>query len=225
MSHQQVDESNNNNKTVYKDVIYEGKGSGTLTLYDDRLMFAPSASGSRVFSLPWKKVSKRYVSSSDAGKAKTRMVLKSGTEVTLQMEDRISLEILRDDLGDRIRNWKKNNPEEEEEEEEAINKTKNRESGKRQSTPYSYAKPQSQPDTSLQKQQRESQPYRFVKKEDPSGSTPQQRESQPYRMKAKEKPKQAQPRESQPYRFVAKEKPKPSEQRASQPYRYIAKPK
>lgn len=199
--------------TTYKPVTYEGKGNGTLKLYDNQLTFSMfdinSTDNTKIFTLPWKKVKKRQVTNSDqVGKPKMKLILKSGSEQIFLMEDRISLEVLRDDVADRLSRYKAQYPDSDD---EAVNQTR-KVSPTRESTPYRMAKP-SPPPTA----KRESQPYRMAK---PAPPATQKRESQPYRMAKPSPPPASQKRESQPYRMAKKEPPKPRE---SQPYRYVAK--
>jgi len=120
-------------ETVYKSVLYQDS-VGTLKLNDEHLSFHTSQ---KVSVLPWTKVVKRQVLSSGGGdnlKHKTKLVLESGNEAVFQVQDRVSLEVLRDDMAERLQTWRKNfKPEED----MAVNKTA-APSSRRMSTPYRY---------------------------------------------------------------------------------------
>jgi hypothetical protein len=125
-------------ETVYDSVVYQ-YGYGTLKLNEEQLSFHTDE---KVSVLPWKKVVRRQVTASASNVAKPmfKLILKSGNEAVFQMEDRISLEVLRDDLGERLKTWRKLHPElsteQDKEESVAVNKTRNSLSSLRQSTPY-----------------------------------------------------------------------------------------
>lgn len=194
--------------TVYKAVTYQGKGNGTLKLYDNQLTFQmfdiEAVNNTKIFTLPWKKVKKRQVASSgQTDKPKFKLILKSGTQAIFQMDDRISLEVLRDDIAERLKRYKAQYPDSDE---EAVNITKNRQSARRMSTPYRMAKPE--PETHPKQQRRVSTPYRMAQKTPqnaarsaPATKPTEERKSQPYRMVKKDRPTE---RESQPYRYAAK---------------------
>ena len=118
-------------ETEYDSVVFKGS-VGTLKLSDEHLSFHTPE---KVSVVPWKKVVRRQVASSASNTAKPmfKLILKSGTEAIFQMEDRVSLEVLRDDLGERLQSWRRLNPEKPEEH-VAINKTNF--TARRQSTPY-----------------------------------------------------------------------------------------
>jgi len=127
--------------TVYDNVVYENQ-VGTLILSEDKLRFQTP---NKVSILPWKKVVKRQVTSSSSTVAKPmfKLILRSGTQAIFQMEDRICLEVLRDDLGERLKLYRKNHPEEKMEDESvAVNKTRASFSDRRTSTPYSMSESQ-----------------------------------------------------------------------------------
>lgn len=185
--------------TVYKQVTYVGKGMGTLKLYDKELQFqmfdVNAANNTKIFTLPWGKVKRRQVTSSardNTDKPKFKLVLKSGNEAVFQMEDRISLEVLRDDMGERLQTFKARNPDSDDD--EAVNKTRSSAAPRRQSTPYRMAKPAAA--VAPEHQPRQSQPYRMAKPAVVEG----ERKPQPYRM-AKKEP--AARRQSTPYRYAA----------------------
>lgn len=204
--------------TVYKGVGYVGKGRGTLKLYDNQLTFsmhdARAENNTKIFTLPWTKVMRRKVTSSErssnAEKPRIKLILLSGTEAIFQMDDRIALEVLRDDIGERLTKYQALYPPVD----EAINKTRNTAS-RRESTPYRMAKPDLKgPPVATR---RASQPYRMAKPDDPP-TTQWSRSAQPYRM-AKSTP--ATKREAQPYRMKAATV-EPAK-REAQPYRYVGK--
>jgi len=152
--------------TTYANVIYVTKGSGTLKLFDDQLTFT-TRSSNKIYTLPWKKVQRRHVTNSQKSregvKPKIKLVLFSGTEAIFQMDDRVALEVLRDDIAERLAKYKALHPPVEE---EAVNSTK-LSAGRRESTPYSMAKPD---------------PPIDLRKKEPDGAT-WSRESAPYTMK------------------------------------------
>lgn len=208
--------------TVYKEVGYVGKGRGTLKLYDNQLTFSMydsrAENNTKIFTLPWTKVARRKVTSAErsrtADKPKIKLILASGTEAVFQMDDRIALEVLRDDIGERLTKYQALYPDQCYYEDEAVNKTRNTTSGRRESTPYRLAKPENPVATS----RRASQPYRMARPaKDPPTVTEWKRSAQPYRM-AKPQPTK---REAQPYRMKAATV-EPTK-RDAQPYRYVAK--
>ncbi|CAB9511288.1 Transcription factor [Seminavis robusta] len=87
-------------ETVYDCVVYQSS-SGTLKLNEEHLSFHTDQ---KVSMLPWKKIVGRQVSSSHM-KPMFKLVLKSGSEAIFQMQDRVSLEVVRDDLGERMSSW------------------------------------------------------------------------------------------------------------------------
>ncbi|CAB9516590.1 expressed unknown protein [Seminavis robusta] len=192
-------------QTTYKPVTYVTKGGGTLKLYDKELTFqmkdASAANGIKIFTLPWSKIKKRQVSDSGTtGKPKIKLILKSGTEAIFQMDDRISLEVLRDDIAERLARWKEKYPDSDD---EAVNQTRGAgTTQRRQSTPYRMAKPVVETTRASMSQPRASQPYRMAAPQKLPATAP--RQSQPYRMKKQNEPEP--PRQSQPYRFVAAKK-------------------
>ena len=203
--------------TIYKGVGYVGKGRGTLKLYDNQLTFsmhdARAENNTKIFTLPWTKVARRKVTSSErssnAEKPRIKLILLSGTEAIFQMDDRIALEVLRDDIGERLTKYQALYPTED----EAINKTRTTTSGRRESTPYRMAKPDLTAPNPVAR--RASQPYRMAKPDPPT--TQWQRGAQPYRL-AKPTPTK---REAQPYRMKAATV-EPTK-REAQPYRYVGK--
>jgi hypothetical protein len=196
--------------TVYKPVTYVGKGGGTLRLLENELnfqMYDPTAANNvKIYTLPWSKIQKRQVSTSDQSQAKIKLILRSGTEAIFQMDDRIGLEVLRDDIGERLLWYKAQHPDSDDE--QAVNQTRSAQSARRQSTPYRMAKPPAPAPTA---KPREPQPYRMAAPAAATTAMPRRhsqppvsesRQPQPYRMKQKEPP--TGPRPSQPYRYVAK---------------------
>ena len=214
--------------TVYKEVRYVGKGLGTLKLYDNQLTFSMydsrAENNTKIFTLPWTKVARRQVTSSERSRnpdrPKIKLILGSGTEAIFQMDDRIALEVLRDDIGERLTKYQALYPDQCFYEDEAVNKTRNSVSGRRESMPYRMAKPDLIPTTNPVAR-RASQPYRMAQ---PEKKTPKvtewQRSAQPYRM-AKPQPTITMKREAQPYRMKAATV-EPTK-RDAQPYRYVAK--
>lgn len=120
-------------ETIYSSVLYQNN-VGTLKLTDEQLSFHTSQ---KVSVLPWSKVVKRQVLSSGGGdsvKHKTKLVLASGNEAIFQLSDRVSLEVLRDDLAERLQTYRKIfKPEED----IAVNKTV-APASRRMSTPYRF---------------------------------------------------------------------------------------
>ena len=202
--------------TVYKDVVYVGKGKGTLKLFDNELTFSmfdrTANNNTHIFTLPWTKVAKRQVSSSErttpSEKPKIKLILRSGTEAVFQMDDRVALEVLRDDVAERLTKYQALYPHDDSNNvvvDEAVNKTHATE--RRKSTPYRMAQP-----SSLMMNAPASPP-----KPDPIA----RRASQPYRMAKPDPPSQNQPpRAAQPYRMAqASPAPTPNAKRNAQPYR------
>ena len=116
-------------ETVYDSVLFKGC-YGTLKLTEEQISHHTV---DKVSVVPWKKVARRQVASASSKSAKPmfKLILKSGTEAVFTMEDRVSLEVLRDDLSERIKTWRRMHPEEES---VAVNKTNFL--GKRESAPY-----------------------------------------------------------------------------------------
>lgn len=117
-------------KTVHDGVAFKGN-AGLLKLCDDQMSFHTE---NTISVLPWKKVVQRQVASGESSKPMIKLILKSGTEAVFTMDTRVSLEVLRDDLGERLQNWRRLNPEENH---VAVNKTNfSFSQQRRQSTPY-----------------------------------------------------------------------------------------
>ena len=237
--------------TVYKGVTYVGKGSGTLKLHDELLTFqmydATAANNVKIFTLPWSKVKRRQVNSSEprptstsstskgTTKPKIKLILHSGTEAIFQMEDRITLEVLRDDVAERLQRYKIQHPDSDDE--QAVNQTRGAtQSDRRMSTPYRMSKPAAAPAAKVT-QPRAPQPYRMAV---PATTNKARAMSPPLSSKSSStatKPmmrRHSQPattppynsnvggtRQPQPYRMKQKE-PTP-EPRSSQPYRFVQK--
>ncbi|CAB9511739.1 Transcription factor [Seminavis robusta] len=93
-------------ETVYEPVVFK-RSSGTLKLSHNQLSFHTEE---KVCVLPWSKVVQRQVTSTASKKAnmepKFKLILNSGNEAIFQMEDRVSLEVVRDDLGERLECWR-----------------------------------------------------------------------------------------------------------------------
>ena len=84
--------------TIYDSVVYRGD-CGTVVLSQDQLRFHHTTAN-KISILPWNKVVRRQVTSSSCSKKpRFKLVLQSGNEAIFQMPDRVSLEVLRDDLG------------------------------------------------------------------------------------------------------------------------------
>jgi len=125
-------------ETIYDAVLFQDR-LGSLSLTEDQLCHHTAE---KVSVLGWKKVVKRQVTTaaSTVSKPMFKLILKSGTEAIFQMEDRVSLEVLRDDLGERLKSYRKEHPEEFEVAEfAAVNKTRASFSDRRGSTPYSMS--------------------------------------------------------------------------------------
>jgi len=118
-------------ETIYDSVLFQNR-LGSLSLSDDQLCHHTPE---KVAVLDWKKVVKRQVSTSASTVTRPmfKLILKSGNEAIFQMEDRVSLEVLRDDLGERIKNYRLNHPEEFQEENRAVNRTRHSFSGRHSS--------------------------------------------------------------------------------------------
>lgn len=128
-------------ETIYDAVTYQNR-VGALSLTENQLCHHTPE---KVSVLPWKKVVRRQVATAaSVSTPMFKLILKSGTEAIFKMEDRISLEVLRDDLGERLKTYRKLHPEECDEEPapRAVNKTRASFSGRRSSTPYSMSVPQ-----------------------------------------------------------------------------------
>jgi len=191
--------------TVYKNVGYVGKGTGTLKLYEEQLTFSmfdrTAANNTKIFTLPWKKVARRQVTTSDSTPAaKIKLILKSGNEAVFQTDDRVGLEVLRDDVAERLARYKARYPDSDE---EAVNKVRGAAATKRESQPYRMAAPKAAPNPTAK---REGQPYRMAQTPATTSTktTPAaRRESTPYRMAQKTTTPAAR-RESTPYRMAKK---------------------
>ena len=131
-------------ETIYDSVTYQDR-VGALSLTENQLCHHTPE---KVSVLPWKKVVRRQVATAaSVSTPMFKLILKSGTEAIFKMEDRISLEVLRDDLGERLKTYRKLHPEEfyadgDEPAPRAVNKTRASFSGRRSSTPYSMSVPQ-----------------------------------------------------------------------------------
>ena len=134
-------------ETVYDSVTFQDR-VGALSLSDDQLCHH---SHEKVSVVPWKKVVRRQVATAaSVSTPMFKLILRSGTECIFKMEDRISLEVLRDDLGERLKTYRKLHPEEfvyddndkDAPSPRAVNKTRASFSDRRASTPYSMSVPQ-----------------------------------------------------------------------------------
>ena len=125
-------------ETVYDDLVFQNR-VGTLSLSENELCHHTAE---KVSVLGWKKVVRRQVTTaaSTVSKPMFKLILKSGNEAIFQMEDRVSLEVLRDDLGERLKTYRTMYAEHfDEPEPAAVNKTRASFSGRRSSTPYSMS--------------------------------------------------------------------------------------